>query len=68
MKGRPAESLTGVGALGFLLAIILGVDDPNTMAAMVAVLGVLPAFVTLVVANGGLRGVLRLLWRGRSQA
>lgn len=65
MKGRPAESVTGVAAIGMLLAIILGVHDTETIAAMVGGLGLVPAAVTLFVANGGLIGVGRLILRGR---
>lgn len=68
MKGRPSESLTATAAIGSLLAVILGVNDPQTIAAMVAGLGVLPAAITLVVDAGGLRGVLRKLWRGKDQS
>jgi predicted amino acid dehydrogenase len=67
MQGRPAESVTGVTAIGLLVAIILGVDDADTIAAMVGALGVLPGAVTLLVANGGIRGVLRLVYRGREE-
>lgn len=66
MRGRPAETLTGAGALGSVLAIVLGVHDPQQIACMVAGLGLVPAGVTLYVDSGGLRGVLRKLWRGRT--
>jgi hypothetical protein len=65
MKSRPAESVTGVTALGMLLALILGVDDPTIVGVMVGVLGLLPAAVTLLVANGGVIGVVKLLVLGR---
>lgn len=67
MKGRPAESFTGATAIGMLLAIILGVDDSDTIAVMVGALGLLPAAITLIVSNGGLIGVGRLILRGRRQ-
>jgi hypothetical protein len=63
-QGRPAEALTGTAALGSVLAVALGVNDPDTITAMVAGVGLLPAVVTLLVSNGGIRGVLRLAWRG----
>lgn len=64
MKGRPAESITGATAIGMLMAIILGVNDEDTMTAMIGALGLAPAAVTLIVSHGGLRGVVRIFWRG----
>lgn len=66
MKGRPAESTAGVGAVALLIAYVLGVNDPQIVACLGAVLGLVPAAVTLLVANGGVRGVLRTVWRGKS--
>lgn len=66
--GRPAEALTGTAAIGALLAVALGVTDYETLAAIIAGLGLLPGAITLLVSNGGLRGVVRLIWRGRDQA
>lgn len=63
--GRPAEALTGTAAIGSLLALQLGVSSPDAQAGMIAALGLVPATVTLFVANGGVRGVLRKLWRGQ---
>lgn len=65
--GRPAETTTGVAAIGSLLAIAVGVNDPDAIASMVAALGLLPGAVTLLVDNGGVRGVMRLMWRGRNR-
>jgi prepilin-type N-terminal cleavage/methylation domain-containing protein len=65
MKGRPAESTAGVGSIGLLIAVVLGVDDPNLIAVLGAAVGLLPAAVTLLVAGGGIRGVLSSLWRGK---
>lgn len=48
-----------------LLAILLGINDPTAVAVMVGVLGLVPAAVTLLVANGGVLGVVRLLLFGR---
>lgn len=64
MRKHPAESLSAVGGVGLAVGVLLGVDDPETLAALAAVLGVLPGAVTLLVRNGGLRGVARKLWRG----
>jgi len=65
MKGRPAESTAGVGSVALLIAFILGVNDPELVAVLGAALGLVPAAVTLLVSAGGIRGVLRALWRGR---
>lgn len=67
MKGRPAESITGAAAIGVLLSVIFGIKDVQTISAMVAGLGLLPAAVSLVVSNGGLIGIGRLVLRGRRQ-
>lgn len=66
--GRPAEAITGTAALGALLALQLGVTSPDAQAAMIAGLGLVPASVTLLVTNGGVRGVLRKLWRGQDKS
>lgn len=65
MRGRPAETATGVAALGSLLAIITGVTDPQTLAAIITGLGMLPAGVSLFVDAGGVRGIARKVWRGK---
>ena len=67
MKGRPAESTAGVGSIALLIAVLLGVDDPNTIAVMGAGLGLIPAAVTLLVDGGGIRGIFTSLWRGRAK-
>lgn len=66
MKGRPAESAAGAGSIALLAAYILGVNDPDIVACLGAAVGLIPAAVTLLISNGGLRGVLRALWRGRT--
>lgn len=68
MKGRPAETATGTAALGSVLAVVFGVKDPQTLAAMIAGIGMLPALVSLYVDAGGLSGILRKLWRGKDAA
>lgn len=65
MKGRPAETAGGVGAIGLLVAFILGVDDPSTVVMLGAAIALLPALVTGLVDGGGVRGWVRKLWRGR---
>lgn len=67
MRGRPAETTGAVGAIGLLVASLAGVDDATSLTAIGVVLGLVPAAVTLLVANGGVRGVLGLLWRGRDR-
>ena len=68
MQGRPAESIAGAGSIAYLMAYVLGVDDQQLVVVLGASLGLIPSAVTLVVANGGVRGVLRKLWRGRDVA
>lgn len=65
MKGRPAESAAGTGAVALLVAYTLGITDPDLVVCLGAVLGLVPAGVTLLVDGGGLSGVLGALWRGR---
>lgn len=65
MTSRPAESTGVAGSIAFLLCIILGVRDIEVLAALGTAVGALPALVTILVANGGIRGVARKLWQGR---
>ena len=65
MKGRPAEALAGTSSIALLIAYVLGVDDPQLVVVLGAAVGLVPAAVTLLVANGGIRGVLRTIWHGR---
>lgn len=64
---RPAETGGVAGVFGLLIARVFGVDDVDTITAIGVVIGVIPAAITLLVANGGLRGVTKLVWRGRSK-
>lgn len=64
MKSRPAETTAGLGSVALLLAYVLGIDDPDLLVGLGATLGLVPGGVTLLVTNGGIRGVLRKLWRG----
>lgn len=65
LRRRPAEAAGAAGAAAVLLAVALGVDDAGTVAALGAVVGLLPAAVTTLVDAGGVRGAARRLWRGR---
>lgn len=56
---RPAETLTIVGAVAFLIARALGVDNDTTMTALTTVIAFTPAAVTWLV---------QLFSRGRPQA
>lgn len=46
LKRRPAESMTGAGAVAFLIARALGVEDAATITAMTVALGLVPSIVT----------------------
>lgn len=48
---RPAESLTGAGALTVLIVYGFGIDDPQVPVALTVVLGLLPAAVTWIVST-----------------
>lgn len=65
MKRRPAETTGGLVGVVTALAALLGADT-QTVAILGTVAGLIPALVTLLVNNGGLRGVGRLLLRGRA--
>ena len=62
--GRPAETGGAVAAIGTLVALVAGVDDPVVVAALVAVVGVVPAAITGLINAGGVRGLAIKLWRG----
>lgn len=64
---RPAEKTGVAGAVSLLVGYAVGVRDPELLAAWGVVASMVPAGVTLVVSNGGLRGAARLLWRGRDR-
>lgn len=64
---RPAETAGFAGAIAAVVARLAGVDDVDTITYLAVVIGVVPAAVTLLVSNGGLSGVVRLLWRGRGE-
>ncbi len=64
---RPAEKATAAAAVvvaALAKATDVELDEGDVLAIAVA-LGCIPAGVTLLVANGGLQGVWRLLWAGR---
>jgi hypothetical protein len=48
-RGHPAEKMTVAGAAGFLLARVLGLDDPSTMTALTVTIAFIPAAVTWLV-------------------
>lgn len=51
VAARPAESAGIAGAAGLLLARVLGVSDPDTIVAIGAVIGFVPAAVTWLVTT-----------------
>lgn len=58
IKRRPAESAGASVALLFVLGHALGLDEP-IVNALGVLAGTLPAVVSWIVDNGGVRGVLR---------
>jgi hypothetical protein len=60
---RPAEAAGATGGVVAVVAAALGADTP-VVAALAAAAGALPAIVTFIVTRGGIRGTVRLLWRG----
>lgn len=65
---RPAETAGAGGAVAALVAFIAGVKDPQTIVYMTVAVGLIPGAVTALVLNGGIKGVARLLWRGRKKS
>lgn len=65
VRRRPAETTTAVGAVVAAYAIVAGASQ-ELAAALVLTVGVLPALVTGLVDAGGIAGIARKLWRGRS--
>lgn len=51
-SNHPAETLTAAGALGVLIAQFFGLDDPETLTALIVLIGVLPAGITWLVEVG----------------
>jgi hypothetical protein len=66
LPARPAEKAGAAGTIAILAGYAFGIKDPGVLAAIGAGIGLVPATVTYVVTNGGLRGVARKLWRGRA--
>ena len=62
-KARPAEATGGIAASITALALALGAST-GLVAALGILAGLLPAAVTLLVANGGLRGAWKRLLNG----
>lgn len=63
---RPAETAGASGSLALIIARIAGIKDPDTLVAIGAAAGLVPALVTLIVANGGVKGALHRLWAGKA--
>lgn len=61
---RPAESGGLAAGLVVLIGRLIGVEDPDLLAALAVLVGAIPAGITALVAAGGISGVLRRLWRG----
>jgi hypothetical protein len=64
MRGKPAETGGGLGALAVAVAYAAGCSV-DTVAAVGIAAGLVPVAVTWVVDHGGIRGALRSLWQGR---
>lgn len=62
-RERPAEATAALAGTGGIAAAIA---THNWLAVGLACIGYLPAAVTFLVTHGGLRGVVRLVWRGQS--
>ncbi|MDQ3276264.1 MAG: hypothetical protein M3Q39_14890 [Actinomycetota bacterium] len=64
-RSRPAETTGGLAGVATAVAALAGA--PVEAVAIVGTLaGLLPSAVTLLVSNGGLRGVWRTLRDGRA--
>jgi hypothetical protein len=61
---RPAETTGAAAAIASLLSIVLGVHDPQVIAAEIVVVGAIPAVVSTIVSAGGVRGLFRKVWGG----
>lgn len=64
-RSRPAETTGGLAAIATAVTALAGAPT-GVVAVVGTAAGLLPAAVTLLVTNGGIRGVLRTLWHGRS--
>lgn len=60
-RARPAETAAAGGGVAGLIAAAAA---HNWLAAAIAAVGFVPSVVTLLVANGGLRGAWRRLMDG----
>lgn len=61
VRSRPAEATGGVGGLA---GVVAGLLSGDWKVAVAAVAGFLPAAVTYLKANHGLKGVWRSIWNG----
>ena len=62
-RARPAEATGGLAALATAIAYAAGAS-PGVVAIVGTLAGLLPSAVTLLVANGGIRGAWRRLLNG----
>jgi energy-converting hydrogenase Eha subunit A len=53
ISSRPAETGGAAGAVAIIVARVLGVEDPTTIAAIGVVVGFVPAAVTFCVEKFG---------------
>ena len=64
-RRRPAETSAAGGGIALVIGRLLGIDDPDLLAGLGLAVALIPAVVSFVVSNGGLRGVWRLIRDGR---
>jgi hypothetical protein len=63
---RPAETTAGAGSIALAVAYIAGVRDPETIAAVGVLIGLVPGAVTFLVDHGGIVGVAHAITKGRA--
>lgn len=61
---RPAENTALAGGVLAVLAALLGLPV-EVVGVIAGIGGALPRVVSWVIDNGGVRGAVRLVWRGR---
>lgn len=65
VRTRPAETTGGLAAIATAIAALAGAS--TTLVAVIGTAaGALPIAVTYLVNHGGISGVVRALWRGRT--
>ena len=65
ITGRPAETGGATAAIGGLVALVAGVNDPAIVGGIIAIVGLVPAVVTGLVNGRGLIGLGRSILFGR---